>query len=86
VNNLPSVFRLNARPWIDPDSVGVEEIINTVRKCPSGALSYSLDDVEYKDQNERKPMVTVSKDGPCVVTGGIELIVYYLQLALCLHL
>ena len=74
VNNLPSVFRLNARPWIDPDSAGVEEIINTVRKCPSGALSYSLDDVEYKDQNERKPMVTVSKDGPCVVTGGIELI------------
>jgi CDGSH-type Zn-finger protein len=74
VNNLPTVFRLNARPWIDPDAATLEEIVNTIRKCPSGALSYSIDGVEYKDQNERKPMVTVSNDGPYVITGGIDLI------------
>jgi CDGSH-type Zn-finger protein len=74
VNNLPSVFRLNARPWIDPDSANVEEIINTIEKCPSGALSYSIDGIEHRDQNDRDPMVTVSKDGPYLITGGIELI------------
>ena len=74
VNNLPSVFRLNARPWIDPEGANVEEIINTISKCPSGALSYSIDDIEHRDQNERAPMVTVSKDGPYLITGGIELI------------
>ncbi|HJR48692.1 MAG TPA: CDGSH iron-sulfur domain-containing protein [Nitrososphaeraceae archaeon] len=74
VNNLPSVFKLNARPWISPDAAEREEIINTIRKCPSGALSYSLDGIEYRDQNERKPMITVSKDGPYHVTGGINLI------------
>jgi CDGSH-type Zn-finger protein len=74
VNNLPSVFKLNARPWIDPDAASLEEIINTIRKCPSGALSYSIDSIEYKDQNERRPMVTVSEDGPYLITGGIELI------------
>jgi CDGSH-type Zn-finger protein len=74
VNNLSSVFKLNARPWIDPDGATLEEIINTIRKCPSGALSYSIDDVEHRDQNERTPMVTVSKDGPYLITGGIELI------------
>jgi CDGSH-type Zn-finger protein len=74
VNNLPSVFKLNARPWISPDAVEIEEIINTIRKCPSGALSYSLDGIEYRDQNERKPMITVSKDGPYHVTGSINLI------------
>src|ERR671932_209882 len=74
VNNLPSVFRLNARPWIDPDAAETkEEIINTIRKCPSGALSYSIDGIEYQDQNERMPMITVSKDGPYLVTGGIDL-------------
>src|SRR5919202_1944115 len=46
VNNLPSVFRLNARPWIDPDDANMEEIIDTIRKCPSGALSYSIDGIE----------------------------------------
>jgi CDGSH-type Zn-finger protein len=74
VNNLPSVFKMNARPWINPDAAEIEEIINTIRKCPSGALSYSIDGIEYRDQNERKPMVTVSKDGPYHVTGGINLI------------
>jgi CDGSH-type Zn-finger protein len=74
VNNLPSVFKLNARPWINPDGDEVEQIINTIKKCPSGALSYSIDGVEYRDQNERKPIVTVYKDGPYVITGGIDLI------------
>ena len=75
VNNLPSVFKLNARPWINPDAAETkEEIVNTIKKCPSGALSYSVDDTEYRDQNDRMPMITVSKDGPYHITGGIDLI------------
>jgi uncharacterized Fe-S cluster protein YjdI/CDGSH-type Zn-finger protein len=75
VNNLPSVFKLNARPWISPDAAETkEEIINTIKKCPSGALSYSIDGIEYRDQNETKPMITVSKGGPYHITGGIDLI------------
>lgn len=75
VNNLPSVFRLDARPWIDPDGAQTEAVVDTVRKCPSGALSYSIDDTEYRDpQEKRNPMVTVSKDGPYQITGGVELI------------
>jgi uncharacterized Fe-S cluster protein YjdI len=30
VNNLRSVFRLNSRPWINPDSARAEEIIDTI--------------------------------------------------------
>ena len=78
---MQSVFNLNARPWINPDAAKIEEIINTVRKCPSGALSYSLDGVEYRDQNERKPLVMVSKDGPYIITGGIDLIGDNIQFA-----
>jgi CDGSH-type Zn-finger protein len=74
VNTLPSVFKLNSKPWIEPDAAEVNEIVDTVRKCPSGALSYSIDGVEYRDQNDRLPMVTVSKDGPYVITGGVELV------------
>jgi CDGSH-type Zn-finger protein len=74
INNLSSVFRLNSRPWINPDSAGTDEIIDTIRKCPSGALSYSVNNIEYRDPNEREPMVTVSKNGPYHITGGIDLI------------
>jgi CDGSH-type Zn-finger protein len=73
IRNLPAVFRLNERPWIDPDAAAVDAIIEAVRKCPSGALSYSIDDIEYRDQ-DRKPMVTAGRNGPYLVTGGIELV------------
>lgn len=80
VNNLPSVFKFNARPWINPDAADKQQIINTIKKCPSGALGYSIDEVEYKDQ-ERMSMVTVSKDGPYTITGVIDLIGDNIQFA-----
>lgn len=71
-DNLASVFRLNTQPWIDPDGANIEAIIDTIEECPSGALSYSIQGVEHPDQ-EREPAITVSRDGPYCVTGGIEL-------------
>ena len=43
---LPGVFDPNARPWIDPSGASTEEIIGQVEKCPSGALSYFLNEEE----------------------------------------
>lgn len=74
VKNLSSVFRLDVKPWIDPNGASAEDMIQTIRKCPSGALSYSIDGIGYKDQNKGDPMVTISKNGPYLITGGIDLI------------
>jgi len=71
-DNLAKVFRLKQEPWIDAKGAKAEEIINVIKKCPSGALSYSVDGAEHSDQ-DRKPMITVSKDGPYSVIGNIEL-------------
>ena len=73
VKNLPLVFRLNQRPWIDPDQAIIEKIIETIKKCPSGALSYSINEIEYRDL-DGKPLIKVSKNGPYLVSGGIELV------------
>ena len=72
-DNLQSVFRMKQEPWVDADGAVVEAIAATIRKCPSGALSYSVDGVEHRDQ-AREPMVTVTKDGPYTVTGAVELV------------
>jgi uncharacterized Fe-S cluster protein YjdI len=61
VNNLPSVFKLNSRPWIDPGAAEVEEIADTIKKCPSGALSYSINGIEYRDQKDSKPFSIKSR-------------------------
>jgi len=71
-DELKSVFRQHDEPWIDPDGAEVKEIIATIRKCPSGALSYAIDGVEA-EALERPPMVTVTDNGPYAVAGGIEL-------------
>ena len=73
VGGLPEVFRLGERPWIDPDAAEPEEIIKVIEKCPSGALSYSVDGVEHRDQ-EREPAITVSKNGPYCLVGGIDVV------------
>ena len=39
---LVEVFNLRERPWIKIDGASAEKIIEQVRKCPSGALSYFL--------------------------------------------
>jgi len=70
-DELPSVFRLKTEPWIDPDAEDKDTIIKTIRKCPSGALSYFIDETVY-DSVDRVPSIIVSKDGPYFVQGGID--------------
>ena len=72
-DGLAAVWRMSTEPWIDPDGAAAEAIIETIAACPSGALSYTVDEIVSRDQ-DRPPMVTVTKDGPYVVTGGIELL------------
>ena len=74
VDELPSVWKKNDRPWIDPDGASLEEIIKVIKKCPSGALSYSIENVEYRDPDIiREPEIITVAAGPYEVTGGIEL-------------
>lgn len=45
IRGLPSVFNNNARPWIRAEGATTSDIINQVTKCPSGALSYYVNEV-----------------------------------------
>jgi uncharacterized Fe-S cluster protein YjdI len=40
--NNPDVFKPRERPWITPESSTTDKIIETVKKCPSSALTYYL--------------------------------------------
>ncbi|MFC1919894.1 CDGSH iron-sulfur domain-containing protein [Chloroflexota bacterium] len=71
--NSPAVFDVEREPWIDPDADDPETTASTIRMCPSGALSYIKEGVHYKDQ-DRAPAITISKNGPYNIVGGIEFI------------
>ncbi len=38
VRGLPSVFDVQARPWIRPDGASADAVTEVVGRCPSGAL------------------------------------------------
>jgi uncharacterized Fe-S cluster protein YjdI len=40
--DLPKVFKPMSRPWVQPEHATTEELIFAVSDCPSGALSYRL--------------------------------------------
>ena len=40
VRNNPDVFQPKEKPWIKIDASTSDKIMETVNKCPSGALSY----------------------------------------------
>lgn len=71
-DGLPTVFRLNEEPWIHPDASSREEIAATIKKCPSGALSYSIDNEERRDR-EGEPSIFIAPNGPYVVSGKPDL-------------
>lgn len=41
---LPSVFKPMIRPWVHPEAATTEDIITAVKLCPSGALSYVMNE------------------------------------------
>ena len=48
--NLPNVFEPRRVPWIIMDNASTELIIDTINKCPSGAISYIYNsDVNKED-------------------------------------
>ena len=71
-DGLPKVLRMGVEPWIDSDAETVEKIIETIKKCPSGALSYSIDGVKY-DKFSEQPEIKITEDGPYFIKGTIEL-------------
>lgn len=71
-DGLAAVFHLKEEPWIYPDSASANEIIETIKKCPSGALSYSVNDIEDRDR-DGTPSIFIAPNGPYVVSGGPDM-------------
>ena len=69
-HGLPVVFNPENRPWVQLDSCTNEDIIDQVRKCPSGALSI---EGESEVQSENATQIKVTKGGPLLVEGSLTI-------------
>jgi uncharacterized Fe-S cluster protein YjdI len=72
LNGLPQVFNPMERPWINPGAASTQQIIEQVKKCPSGALSYFMNGQEDANSSTTAgSIVEVSPNGPLLVYGNI---------------
>ena len=67
-DGLPSVFRHGEDPFIDPDGAVAAKIIDIINQCPSGALSYIIED-DTVTRLIDDASIFVSPNGPYVVKG-----------------
>jgi len=72
---LSTVFDPKARPWINAEGASTEEIKTQIDKCPSGALSYLLNDTEkMSETNTEGVKVDVLKNGPLIVHSSCTIV------------
>ncbi len=81
VNGLPEVFNPDARPWINAEGAATNAIVEQVKKCPSGALTFYYNEKEAQAATEDKRAaqragateVEVVPNGPLMVKGTLAL-------------
>ncbi len=77
-DRLSTVFRTSQEPFVAPSGGRMDEIIRSVRDCPSGALSLAFaGGPEERDLTDghgrREPAIEITQDGPYRITGRIAL-------------
>ncbi len=71
-SQLGEVFDPRKRPWITIEGSSTEKIIDQVKKCPSGALSYYMNrDSEEKVDVSAETIVETVPNGPLMVYGNV---------------
>ncbi|HEY2181252.1 MAG TPA: (4Fe-4S)-binding protein [Solirubrobacteraceae bacterium] len=72
VHGLPSVFDTAKRPWIAPDAADAGALAAVIRRCPTGALHYTL--AEGEPERPSVPTrVRLPDGGPLLIEGDLEL-------------
>jgi uncharacterized Fe-S cluster protein YjdI len=73
-NGLPEVFNPKARPWINAQGASSEEIMEQIKQCPSGALSFFINENSKisPDETAQTQKAEVIPNGPLMVYGDLE--------------
>ena len=69
---LGKVFDPKNRPWVTVDAASTEEIVNQIKKCPSGALSYEIEGQRVEENTNSEIMVEMAPNGPLMVYGNLS--------------
>jgi CDGSH-type Zn-finger protein/uncharacterized Fe-S cluster protein YjdI len=70
----PQVFLANVQgPWIQPDAMEVERLVEIAHVCPSGAIRYRRKDGKPDEPAPLVNLVTIRENGPYAVRADMQL-------------
>ena len=74
VTGAPKVFLANVKgPWISPDAIEVDRLVEIAHACPSGAIRYARKDGKHDETAPQVNLVAVREAGPYAVRGDLRL-------------
>jgi CDGSH-type Zn-finger protein/uncharacterized Fe-S cluster protein YjdI len=74
VTGAPGVFLANVKgPWIRPDAVEVDALVEIAHACPSGAIRYRRHDGKHDEAVPAVNLLSIRESGPYAVRGDLRL-------------
>ena len=74
VTGAPKVFIANVQgPWIDPDGIEVDKLVEIAHACPSGAIRYHRKDGKHDEVAPQVNLLAIREAGPYAVRAPITL-------------
>lgn len=74
VTGAPNVFLANVQgPWIHPDAMEVERVVEVAHACPSGAIRYKRLDGEPEEGPPPVNLARVREAGPYAFRGQLQI-------------
>ena len=72
VKKLPKVYKPKEKPWIQIENATTEELKEQIKACPSGALSYKMNDMTDQEKVQNEIKVEALENGPLLVYGTLN--------------
>jgi CDGSH-type Zn-finger protein/uncharacterized Fe-S cluster protein YjdI len=74
VTGAPTVFLANVKgPWISPDAIPVERMVEIAHACPSGAIRYQRSDGQPDEDLPPVNLISIREAGPYAVRADLRL-------------
>jgi len=74
VTGAPTVFLANVKgPWLHPDTVEMERVVEIAHACPSGAIQYRRKDGAHDEAAPPVNLASIRESGPYAFRGQLEI-------------
>ena len=78
ISHLPKAFDVKRKRWIDVNAESADQIVELVKKCPSGALTYTLANPpaaeETKVEEVAPVVITVATNSALRIAGKVRIV------------